>query len=82
MDLLIDFDNYWCYPIGDVNLCDRETLVSVNYLFGWVLSGSIEFKLEELIKTNLRWTHVLFSRDIVGYEKINSKEFCFQDADV
>ena len=82
MDLFIGSDNYWCYPTEEVKLCDSETLVSVNYLFGWVFSDSIVFKSEELVKTNLRWTHVLFSRDIAGYEKINSKKFCLQDADV
>ena len=80
-DLLIGYDHYWCYLTGEVKLSDRETLVSVNYLLGWMLSGSIGFKSEKLVKTNLRWARVLFS-DIVGYEKINSSEFRFQDADV
>ena len=82
MDLLIGSDHYWCYLTGEVKLSDRETLVSVNYLFGWMLSGSIEFKSEELVKANLRWARILFSREIVGYEKINSSEFRFQNADV
>ena len=50
MDLLIGSDHYWCYLTGEVKLSDRETLVSVNYLFGWMLSGSIEFKSEELVR--------------------------------
>ena len=42
--------------------------MAVNSLFGWVLSGSIWVKSEKLETTNLHSTHVLFSRDIAGYE--------------
>ena len=78
--LLIGFGNYWRFLAGEVRFCDREGLVAVNSLFGWMLSGSIKVKSEELVTRNLHLTHVLFSRDIVGYEKIN--EFRFKDADV
>ena len=67
-DLLIGSDNYWRFLTGEVKLCDREGLVAVNSLFRWVLSGSIGVKSEELETTNLHLTHVLFSRDIAGYE--------------
>ena len=56
--------------------------MALNYLFGCVLSGSIWFKSEELVTKNLRWTHVLFLRDIVGYEKIISNEFRLKDTDI
>ena len=82
MDFLIGSDNYWFYLNREVKLWDRKTLVAVNYLFGCVLSGSIWFKSEELVTKNLRWTHVLFSRDFVGYEKIISNDFRFKDRDV
>ena len=39
IDLLIGSDNYWRFLTGEVKLCDREGLVAVNSLFGWVLSG-------------------------------------------
>ena len=47
--------------------------MAINSLFGWVLSGSIEVKSEELETTNLHSTHVLFSRDIAGYENSVSR---------
>lgn len=44
-----------------------KVLETVNSdLFGWMLSGSIGIKSEELVTTNLHLTHDLFSRDIVG----------------
>ena len=49
--------------------------MAVNSLFGWVLSGSIGVKSKELETTNLHSTHVLFSRDIAGYENSVSR-FC------
>ena len=42
-------------------------------MFGWVLTGSIGIRSEELETTNLHLTHVLFSRDIAGYENSISK---------
>ena len=47
--------------------------MAVNSLFEWVLSGSIGVKSEELETTNLHSTHVLFSRDIAGYENSVSR---------
>ena len=41
----------WCYLTMEAKLCDRETLAAVNYLFGWMLSGSIRFKSEEFNNT-------------------------------
>ena len=81
INFLIGSDNYWFYVTGKVKLCDRETLVAVNSLSGCVLSGSIWFKSEKSVTKSLCWTHVLFYRDIVDYEKIISNEFCFKDAD-
>ena len=47
IDLLIGSDNYLRFLTSEVKLCDRESLVAVNSLFGWVLSGSIVVKSEE-----------------------------------
>ena len=73
VDLFIGSDSYWRFVTGKVKLCDSEGLVAVNTLFGWVLSGWIGVKSEELVTTNLHSTHVLFSRDILGYEISVSK---------
>ena len=73
IDLLIASDNYWRFLTGEVKLCDWEGLVAVNYLFGWVLSGSIAVKSEELETTNLHSTYFLFPRDIAGYENSVSR---------
>ena len=69
--LVIVSDNYWRFLTGEVKLCDREGLVAVNSLFGWVFSGSIE--AEEIETTKLHSTHVLFSRDITCYENSVSR---------
>ena len=73
IDLLIGSDNYWRFLTGELKLYDREGLVAVNFLFGWVLSGPIGVKSEELETTKLHSTHVLFSRDIAGYENSVSR---------
>ena len=46
--------------------------MAVNYLFRWVLSGSIGFKLEEFKNKFMLGT------DIAGYEKINYKGILLQ----
>ena len=47
-----------------------------------MLCGSIGVESEDLVTTSLHSIHVLFSWDVVGYEKINSNESLFKDADV
>ena len=78
IDLLICSDKYWQFLTSEVKLWDREGLVAINSLFGWVLSGSIGVKSEELETTNLRSTHVLFSGDIAGYENSFSRFWGFE----
>lgn len=55
--------------------------MAVNYLFGLVLSSSIGFKQEELVK-KITFNLCPVSKDIVAYEKINSNEFHFKHTDV
>ena len=73
IDLAIGSNNYCRFLTGEVKLCDREGLVAVNSLSGWVFSGSIGVKSEETETTKLYSTHVLFSRDITCYENSASK---------
>ena len=54
--------------------------MAVNSLFGWVLSGSIGVKSEELETINLHSTHVLFPKDIAGYENSFSRFRSFRES--
>ena len=73
IDLLTGSVNYWRFLTDKGKLCDGEGLVAVNSWFGWVLSGSIGVKSEELETTNLHSTHALLSRDIAVYENSVSR---------